>query len=84
MRDDLLAALRQGAAIKIWVNGPGMSLGQHYGRVGQIVEGGPAVVAAWSTNERVGIARVITDDCQFVVVLPDEGPPSIARAVLDR
>ncbi|GAA0930980.1 hypothetical protein [Virgisporangium aurantiacum] len=84
MKDELLAALRRGGPIKIWVNGPGVRLGQHYGRAGQIVEGGPAAAAAWSTNERVGIARVITEDCQFVVVLPDEGPPSIARAGLDR
>lgn len=84
IRDELLAALRRGAPVKIWVNGPGTTLGQHYGRAGQIVEGGPAVVAAWSTNQRIGIARVATDDCQFVVVLPDEGPPSIARAALDR
>ncbi|MFJ6167881.1 hypothetical protein ACIQH6_22360 [Micromonospora orduensis] len=84
MREDLLDALRQGAEIKLWINGPATSLAKHYAQLDRIVEGSPALIAALSVNRSVGLARVEHGPWQFIVVLPDHGPPLIARAPADR
>ncbi|MFD6665006.1 hypothetical protein ACFWDK_21905 [Micromonospora chalcea] len=84
MREELLDALRRGARIKLWINGPAVSLARHYARLDQIVEGGPAMVAALGVNGSIGLARVEYGPWQFIVVLPDHGPSRIARATADR
>jgi hypothetical protein len=84
MREELLDALRRGADIKLWINGPAVSLGKHYARLDRIVEGGPAMVAALGVHGSVGLARAEHGPWQFIVVLPDHGPPLIARATDDR
>lgn len=83
LRDELIDALRRGAEVKMWISGPGTGIAKFCGRFDQIVEGGPQVVAAFDTAERVGLARVIGVGWQFVVVLPTNGRPLIARATLD-
>ncbi|MGW0215807.1 hypothetical protein ACWDXH_15585 [Micromonospora chokoriensis] len=84
LREELLDALRRGAEIKLWINGPAAGLAKHYARLDRIVEGGPALVAALSVNGSVGLARVEHGPWQFVVVLPDKGAPLIARATIGR
>ncbi|MFY1617656.1 hypothetical protein [Micromonospora sp. WMMD736] len=84
LREELLDALRRGAEIKLWIKGPAVGLAKHYARLDRIVEGGPATVAALSVNGSVGLARVEHGPWQFIVVLPDQGPPLIARATADR
>ncbi|MEU8387300.1 hypothetical protein [Micromonospora sp. NPDC048843] len=83
-RDELLDALHRGAEIKLWINGPAVSLAKHYVQLEHSVEGGPAMVAALSVNRRVGLARVEHGPWQFIVVLPDHGLPLIARATAGR
>jgi hypothetical protein len=84
IRAELLDALQRGADIRLWINGPAADLAKHYGRLDQIVEGRPAVVAALDGDASVGLARVEDGPWQFIVVLPDHGPPLIARATADR
>ncbi|MFF5054160.1 hypothetical protein ACFY1S_13355 [Micromonospora sp. NPDC000663] len=84
VREDLLDALRRGAEIKPWINGPAASLAKHYAQLDRIVEGSPALIGALSVNGSVGLARVEHGPWQFIVVLPDQGPPLIARATADR
>lgn len=79
MRDDLLDALRKGAEITLWMNGPATTLAEHYARLDQVVEGGPAVIAALGVNASVGLARVEHGPWQFIVVLPEHGPALVAR-----
>ncbi|WP_144056893.1 hypothetical protein [Micromonospora lupini] len=83
-REELLDALRRGAEIKLWINGPAASLAKHYAELDRIVEGSPALIAALSVNGSVGLAKVEHGPWQFIVVLPDHGPPLIARATADR
>jgi hypothetical protein len=83
MRDELIDALRQGADITLWINGPAASLAKHYAMLDQIVEGREPVVAALRTNDSIGLARVIHGSWQFIVVLPSKGRPNIARATAD-
>ncbi|MBO4209210.1 hypothetical protein [Micromonospora echinofusca] len=80
VREDLLAALRQGAAVPLWISGPAAGLARHYARLDRLVEGGPAVVAALKVDTSVGLARVAHEGGEFVVVLPDEGSAVVARA----
>jgi hypothetical protein len=84
LREELLDALRRGAEIKLWINGPAVGLAKHYAPLDRIVEGGPAMVAALSVNGSVGLATVEHGPWQFIVVLPDHQPPLIARATADR
>ncbi|SCL39857.1 hypothetical protein GA0074692_5508 [Micromonospora pallida] len=84
MREELLDALRRGAEIKLWINGPAVSLAKHYAQLDRIVEGGSAMVAALSVHGSVGLARVEHGPWQFIVVLTDHGPPLIARATAER
>jgi hypothetical protein len=84
MRESLLDALRQGAEITFWINGPAASLARYYVQLDQIGEGSAAVVAALSTNEPVGLAKVEHRHGQFIVVLPEQEPPQIAHATSDQ
>lgn len=84
VREELSAALRRGADIKLWITGPAASLAKHYARLDRIVEGGPAVVAALDVSPTVGLARVEHGRWEFIVVLPDQGPAVIARARADQ
>ncbi len=80
LRDRLVAVLRQGAEITMWVNGGGESVGKHYARLDRVVEGAEALAAALRTPGRVGVARVVDDGGEFIVVLPGEGSPAIGWA----
>lgn len=83
MREELLVALRRGARIRLWIDGPAANMAKFYAPLDRIVEGGPAVVAAIGANQRVGLAMVEHGQWEFVVVLPVNGPPLIARATAD-
>lgn len=76
----MLNALRQGAEIRLWINGPAVTLAKHYIPLDRIIEGGSAVVDALAVGGSVGLARVQHEQWEYVVVLPDGGPPLIARA----
>ncbi|MFC4146058.1 hypothetical protein ACFO0M_07310 [Micromonospora mangrovi] len=84
MRDELLDALRRGAEIKLWINGPAALLAKHHARLDRIVEGAPPLVAALAVDGPIGLARVEFGPWLFIVVMPDHGPPLIARAAAGR
>jgi hypothetical protein len=84
VRDELIDALRTGARIRLWIEGPAKGLAKHYARLDQIVEGGPAVAAALRTDDRIGLAKVDHDCWQFIIVLPHDDPPVIARAAAEK
>jgi hypothetical protein len=81
LRDDLLGALRGGARISIWINGPASQIVRHYARPDHITHGANAVQALLTSGDRIGIARVTaTPSGEFVVVLSENEAPFIAFA----
>ena len=75
----LLDALRSGARIIIWVNGPGTVVARH-ARVAAITDGAAAVEHLLASRDPVGIARVAQASGEFIVVLPQHADPIIAFA----
>ncbi|WP_068904614.1 hypothetical protein [Planomonospora sphaerica] len=57
LRTRLLDALRNGAAITMWVRGPADKLA-FYVRLDRITDGAAAVKALLATRDRLGLARV--------------------------
>ncbi|GIG03261.1 hypothetical protein Cci01nite_83540 [Catellatospora citrea] len=84
VRAELSSALQRGANIRLWIYGPARGLAEHYARLDEIVEGGPAVAEALNVDGSIGLATVDHGRWQFVIVLPDNGPPLIARAAAYR
>ncbi|MFI2436755.1 hypothetical protein [Streptomyces sp. NPDC018693] len=80
LREELLAALRQGARVGLWVDGPARTLVRHYGQVERIVEGGGPVEAVVRDDGRLGLARVVNGAREFVVFLPEGDRPFVTRA----
>ncbi|WP_395298417.1 hypothetical protein ACF9IK_36930 [Kitasatospora hibisci] len=88
LREDLLTALRRGARIAIWITAPAAGLTRHYARLDQLTEGaGPAAAALAAGGPSITLARV--EDAgrggaahRYLVVLPFDGPPRIARGPL--
>ncbi|MGW2742116.1 hypothetical protein [Streptomyces sp. NPDC001450] len=79
-RDDLLSALRTGARVVRWINGPSASLAQHYARGDELCDGAEATARALGAGESVGLAQVDDGPWRYTVVLPhDGGHPVVAR-----
>jgi hypothetical protein len=79
LRDDLSRALRRGANVQLWINGPAKSLTQHYARLDDIVEGHDSVTSALPTTGSMGLARVEDEPHHYLVILPPDGLPAIGR-----
>ncbi|MFG2911187.1 hypothetical protein ACGF13_39840 [Kitasatospora sp. NPDC048286] len=83
LRTDLLAALRRGARIAIWITGPAKDLTRFHSRVDRMTEEtGPAADALAAGGTSITLARVEDADRQYLVVLPPEGRARIARGVM--
>lgn len=84
LRTDLLAALRRGARIAIWITGPAEGLTQSYARLDRMTEEvGPAAEALTvAGSASVTLARVEDTDRQYLVVLPFDGRARIARGAV--
>jgi hypothetical protein len=83
-RDDLVAALAQGARVALWLRGPATDLARHYARSEALTEGVGPVAEAFRTATTIGLARVESGSWIFLVVLPqDGGRPLIARGPRD-
>ncbi|MFJ9447129.1 hypothetical protein ACIRRH_35565 [Kitasatospora sp. NPDC101235] len=83
LRTDLLAALRRGARIAIWITGPAKGLTRHYARLDQMTEeAGPAAEALAKAGTSITLARVEDADRQYLVVLPPDGQARIARGAV--
>lgn len=78
-RASLLDALRRGARIELWVNGPSDQTAKFFAEADSMAEGAAAARSVLGSNDRVGIAKVSADGTRYVVVLPVSGPPAIAR-----
>ncbi|WP_159012374.1 hypothetical protein [Streptomyces sp. NRRL F-5123] len=80
MRDELLAALRKGAPVRLWINGPSADLAKSYASFDELTDGAGPAAEAFASAETIGLANVEYDLWRFLVVLPqDGGPPIIAR-----
>ena len=80
LREELLAALRQGAEVGLWVGGPAADLVRRYAQRERIVEGGEPVEALIRADRRLGLARVVHGRREFVVFIPQDGRPFVTRA----
>ncbi|OKI00566.1 hypothetical protein AMK13_33395 [Streptomyces sp. CB02056] len=82
LRTDLLAALRRGASIAIWITGPTTDLQSHARLDLMTEEAGPAAEALAAVGRSVTLARVEDADRQYLVVLPPDGRARIARGAV--
>ncbi|MCX4825632.1 hypothetical protein OG883_38445 [Streptomyces sp. NBC_01142] len=80
LRDELLEALRKGADVRLWVNGPADRMVRHYAELDRIVDGGEPIEAVLRGGGRLGLARVVHGAREFVVFLPEDGATFVARA----
>lgn len=79
-RDELLAALRMGANVRLWLNGRSADLAKFYARLDDLTDGAGPAAEAFSSVATIGLANVEHDLWRFLVVLPEDGgPPIIAR-----
>lgn len=85
LRTDLLAALRRGARIAIWITGPAKDLTRFHSRIDRMTEGaGPAAESLAAAGASITLARVEDAGRQYLVVLPpDGGGAHIARGAVD-
>ncbi|MFC7219300.1 hypothetical protein ACFQLX_14140 [Streptomyces polyrhachis] len=80
MRDELLTALRRGANVSLWINGPSTDLAKSYARLDELTDGAGPAAEAFASAETIGLANVEHDLWRFLVVLPQgSGSPVIAR-----
>ncbi|WP_460072275.1 hypothetical protein [Streptomyces sp. YKOK-I1] len=79
-REELLGALKQGARVGLWVEGRAAELVRRHARPERIVEGGALVEAVVRADRRLGLARVVHGSREFLVFLPEDGRPFVARA----
>ncbi|MFI9329300.1 hypothetical protein ACIGZJ_17360 [Kitasatospora sp. NPDC052868] len=83
LRTDLLAALRRGARIAIWITGPAKDLARFHARIDLMTEeAGPAAEALGVGGTSITLARVEETDRQYLVVLPPGGRARIARGAV--
>ncbi|MFE6666353.1 hypothetical protein ACFVFH_22685 [Streptomyces sp. NPDC057697] len=83
-RDDLLAALRRGAKVALWISGPSASLAKHYAKVDELTDGAGPAAEAFAAATTIGLARVEDGPWRFIVVLPEDGgSPLVARGPRD-
>ncbi|KUN76334.1 hypothetical protein AQJ64_37800 [Streptomyces griseoruber] len=80
LRAELLAALKQGAQVGLWVSGRAAELVRRHARRERIVEGGALVEAVVGADGPLGLARVVHGTREFLVFLPQDGRPFVARA----
>jgi hypothetical protein len=81
-REKLLDLLRHGAKIKSWINTPQRHV-RHDLDISSLTDGAEAItdlLGAHDEAHRIGIARVPHANGEFVVILPEQGPPLIAWA----
>jgi hypothetical protein len=79
-RDDLLAALRKGADVRLWTHGPASVLAEHYAELHSLTEGVEPTVNALNTTTTIGLARVEDGGWRYIAVLPEDGSrPLVAR-----
>ncbi|AUY53770.1 hypothetical protein C2142_38670 [Streptomyces sp. CB01881] len=84
LRTDLLATLRRGARIAVWITGPAKDLARHFARLDRMTEeAGPAAEALAAAGTSVTLARVEDTDRQYLVVLPADARARIARGAAD-
>ncbi|MER7672286.1 hypothetical protein ABTY61_28030 [Kitasatospora sp. NPDC096128] len=84
LRTDLLAALRRGARIAIWITGPAKDLTCFHSRIDRMTEAaGPATEALAAGGLSITLARVEDADRQYLVVLPPDSRARIARGAVD-
>ncbi|MBV6699829.1 hypothetical protein [Kitasatospora aureofaciens] len=85
VRDDLLAALRRGANVRLWINGPSAGLARDHAKLDGLTDGAGPAAEACGTAPTIGMARVEDGPWRFLVVLPEDGGrPVVARGPLDR
>ncbi|MER6734686.1 hypothetical protein [Streptomyces puniciscabiei] len=83
-RDELLAALREGANVRLWINGRSTDLATFYARLDELTDGAGPAAAAFASAATIGLANVEHNLWRFLVVLPEDGgPPVIARGPRD-
>ncbi|MFH9347586.1 hypothetical protein [Kitasatospora sp. NPDC017646] len=81
-RDELLAALRRGAPVPKWLNGPPDFLAEH-ARLDALTEGAGPAAAAFSAPT-LSMARVEDGPWHYLVLLPQDGTaPLVARGPRD-
>ena len=80
LRDELVDALRSGADIALWINGPAMHI-KNYVKLENVIDDSERVAAMLNVTDRIGIARVVSGPREFIIVLPATGHPVIARAI---
>ncbi|MFB6613338.1 hypothetical protein ACFCV9_03800 [Streptomyces sp. NPDC056367] len=79
-RDDLLAALRRGAKVGLWISGPSASLAKDYAKLDGLTDGAGPAAEAFTAATTIGLARVDDGRWRFLVVLPEDGGcPLVAR-----
>ncbi|MFH9355607.1 hypothetical protein [Kitasatospora sp. NPDC017646] len=84
LRTDLLAALRRGARIAIWITGPAKDLTRFHSRIDRMTEEtGPATEALAAAGTSITLARVEDTARQYLVVLPPDGRARIARGAVN-
>ncbi|MGW4793239.1 hypothetical protein ACWEPC_12605 [Nonomuraea sp. NPDC004297] len=79
LRTRLLNALRNGAPIAIWIDGPADGVAVH-AHLDHITDGAEAVKDLLATHDPIGIARVTQPSGEFIVLLPQHTDPVIAWA----
>ncbi len=82
IREELLAALRGGAAVRLWINGPSADLARFHARLDELTEGAGAAGEAFTVAATAGLAVVEDGRWRFLVVLPGCGDavrPVVAR-----
>ena len=79
LRDELVDALRGGADIPLWINGPAVHV-KSYVKL-ENVDDSERIAAMLNATDRIGIARVVSGPREFIIVLPATGNPVIARTI---
>ncbi|MFI5665543.1 hypothetical protein [Streptomyces sp. NPDC051704] len=82
IREELLAALRRGATVRLWIDGPSADLAGFHARLDELTEGAEAAAEAFTAAATAGLAVVEDGRWRFLVVLPGFGDairPVVAR-----
>ncbi|MEV6205819.1 hypothetical protein [Kitasatospora sp. NPDC051914] len=84
LRDDLLATLREGAKVRLWISGPAADLMKDYAKLDRLTDGAGPAAEALGSAATAGLALVEDTRWRFLVVLPDAGGhPLLARGPID-
>jgi hypothetical protein len=79
LRSQLIDALRSGAGVPIWINGPADKV-SGYARLDRITDGAETIRDLFTVPDRTGVARVAHPSGEFIVILPEHSVPVIAFA----